>query len=92
MTATSISTLPTEACDVSYGQYMYLKLAKLSCAADSDCVSVVDDRCDLQSPFQLCRKHMFKGVSNISTCIEYTKMQGTQTETFESILIFFYHH
>ena len=66
---------------------MDLKLAKLSCAADLDCVSVVDDKCDIQTPFQLCRKHMFKGVSNISTCIDYTKMQGTKTETFENIRI-----
>ena len=81
--------MPTEGCAVYYGNFMELKMAKLSCIADSDCKSVVDEGCDLESPFQLCRKESYVGALNIERCIDHLKRQGKKLKNLRSFISLF---
>ena len=52
----TISMIPTDACEVLDGRYMDLKAAILACSLDYDCISIVDNACDREGPFNVCRK------------------------------------
>ena len=70
------NAIPDHACAVHYGNYVDLKLAKLSCAADHDCLSVIDAECDTQGPFQLCMDYVTKEENNMLRCIYNLKEDG----------------
>ena len=51
-----ISMIPSDACEVFDGIYMDLKAAILGCSLDYDCTAIVDNKCDGDGPFNVCRK------------------------------------
>ena len=76
---TSISTIPTLACGDFYGTYKLLKVAKLSCKFDDDCIAVVDEGCDGHGPFKLCRKQKTTEAFENLICAEsLMKIKGTE--------------
>ena len=81
---TSISTIPTLACGDFYGTYKLLKVAKLSCKFDDDCIAVVDEGCDGHGPFQLCRKQKTTEPFEKSICAE-SLMETKGTENHFSL-------
>ena len=56
-------------CAISSSNYAELNTAKLACALDLDCRSVVDEGCDGNGPFQLCSKQEPRGGVNDSVCV-----------------------
>ena len=48
--------IPSDACEVFYGRYMDLKTAIMACSLDYDCISIVDNGCDGEGPFNVCMK------------------------------------
>ena len=65
---TAIPTIPSHACNVSYGQYNDLKIAKFACTHDDKCYSVVDVKCDQVGPYQACGKQYPETAGISSTC------------------------
>ena len=67
-------------------------MAEYSCAGDLDCISIVDEGCDEQGPFHLCKRHWFTEGS-ISRCTDYQEKQGRAFMTIEKnpiiVIIFF---
>ena len=51
-----ISMIPSDACEVIEGRYIDLKAATIACSLDYDCISIVDNGCDGESPFNICSK------------------------------------
>ena len=76
MIGKSVYTISNEGCAVYDGNFSVLKMAKLSCIADSDCISVVDDGCDGEGPFKLCRKEEHGDGFDIASCKNHLKKQG----------------
>ena len=51
-----ISMIPSDACEVFDGRYMDPKAAIMACSLDYDCISIADNGCDGEGPFNVCRK------------------------------------
>ena len=51
-----VVTIPSSKCDISYGQYDDMEIAKFACTLDVKCLSIVDDACDQVGPFYACGK------------------------------------
>ena len=78
VTESSIHTIPFWACAKYDGNYIDVKLAKLSCTLDDDCIAIVDEGCDGHNPFQLCRMNRFGGDVNGSRCSDLVlKTEGS---------------
>ena len=72
-----ISTVPSDACEVFDGRYMDFKAATIACSLDYDCLSIVDQGCDGDGPFQICSKLRIDGWQNIpNTCIHSPRKRG----------------
>ena len=69
-------TIPTGACVDQDGNFMELTLARLACASDFNCLSVVDDGCDGQGPFHICRELEHKSGENMLRCSAYHEKEG----------------
>ena len=67
-----VFTIPIESCDTFDGHFTDLNFAKIACSQDHHCLSVVDQGCDGDSPFQSCRKITIGGEENISRCTNST--------------------
>ena len=65
---TTIPTIPTSACDVSYAQYDDLEIARFACTYDHKCTSIVDEECDQVGPFQACEKQYPDSAAIHATC------------------------
>ena len=63
-----IPTIPSHACNVSYGKYIDLKAAKFACTLDELCTSIVDEECDQVGPYQACGKQYPEEARISSTC------------------------
>ena len=84
---TPITTIPAATCDVFSPNYNELKIAKMACALDHDCIAVVDDGCDQRSPFQLCRKKALRKDANNSRCLD-AMVNQQKNENFQKKLPF----
>ena len=65
-----MATMPMEACALLSSNYTELNTAKLACALDHDCTFVVDEGCDENGPFQLCRKQQLREGGNNPKCMK----------------------
>ena len=72
----STYTIPTGACAVRDGNFMELTLAELACTSDLSCIAAVDDGCDGQSPFHLCRELEDTSGENMLRCSTYQEKEG----------------
>ena len=64
------------ACPLSnkYNNYHYLSFAEFACEKDTNCIGIIDDNCDRDGPFQLCKNGYIKLDSDtISNCIYQKK-------------------
>ena len=75
---TPIPTIPLTACDIFSPYYNELKMARLACTLDHDCIAVVDDACDRRSPFQLCRKKARRKDANNLRCMDAMENEQEQ--------------
>ena len=57
-------------------------MAELSCAADLDCLFIVDEGCDQQGPFSSCKRHSPTEGSS-SRCTDYQEKQGRTIMTIK---------
>ena len=62
-----------------HGHYTDLKLAIISCSIDHECINIVDEGCDGESPFHLCKKIRIDGWRNIPNKCKHStrKIEGT---------------
>ena len=80
--------IPMEACDSFYGHFTDINVAKISCSLDHDCISVVDQGCDGDSPFRSCMKVKVGRLENSSTCINSTDKGVGRSFSFRYIFHF----
>ena len=77
-----MTTIPSWACNSSYGKFEDLKIATLACTLDDECVSIVDQGCDTIGPFQACGRQGININGTLSTCKDSSaNTEGHKTVT-----------